>query len=57
MTPLDSEAKFDKQEYYKQPEKYKSVFNIKFLPYLSALFHCIFWSPNCPRYIENKDLK
>lgn len=32
-------------------------FKTKYLPYISALFHCIYWAPEFPKYIENKDLK
>lgn len=54
---LDPEVKFDKKDYYANPQKYKSNFRNKYLPYISALFHCIFWNVGCPVYIENKHLK
>jgi hypothetical protein len=57
MVPLDPEQKFDKKDYYSNPNKYKCVFKSKFLPYITALFHCIFWDSNCPLYITNKNLK
>ena len=57
MTPLDETLKFDKQDYYKNPQKYKCTFNEKYLPYISALFHCIYWDSNSPKYIENRHLK
>lgn len=57
IVPRDEEAKFDKGDYYKNPQKYKSVFHKKYLPYISALFHCIYWDVGCPKYIENKHLK
>lgn len=56
VEPLDSEAKFDKKDYYANPAKYRCTFNTKYLPYISALFHCIYWEPKFPRYISNKDL-
>lgn len=57
MVPRDPESKFDKKDYYENPSKYKCVFKSKYLPYISALYHCIFWDPDCPRYITNKNLK
>ena len=56
IVPLDPAAKFDKQDYYKNPGKYQCNFNTKYLPYLSAIFHCIFWSPEYPIYVRNQDL-
>ena len=42
---------FDKQEFYINPHLYKSVFAEKFIPYLSALIHCIYWDPKSPRIL------
>ena len=33
------------------------MFKSRFLPYISALFHCIFWDSGCPRYITNKNFR
>lgn len=57
IVPLDDSKKFDKQHYYSHPEQYKSIFHTEYLPYISALFHCIYWDVGCPRYIENRHLK
>jgi alpha-aminoadipic semialdehyde synthase len=57
MEPRDPLLKFDKKDYYDHPSKYKCTFKTKFLPYISALFHCIFWASDCPLYITNKNLK
>ena len=56
MVPLDETAKYDKKDFYANPGKYRCVFNTKYLPYISALFHCIYWEPGYPKYVENKDL-
>jgi alpha-aminoadipic semialdehyde synthase len=53
----DPADKFDKTAFYKTPEKFKNVFNKKYLPYISCLFHCIYWDSKSPRYIKNKHLK
>jgi alpha-aminoadipic semialdehyde synthase len=52
----DPEGSFDKNDYYKNPSKYRCNFKEKYLPYISALFHCIFWEPSFPKYIKNKHL-
>lgn len=57
MSPMDPEQIFDKKDYYENPKKYKCDFKKKYLPYISALFHCIFWDNGCPRYIENRHLR
>jgi len=49
--------KFDKEDYYNNPGKYRNIFSEKILPYITALFHCIYWDKKFPRYIRNKDLK
>ena len=56
MEPLDHNAKYDRKDFYANPGKYRCNFSTKFLPKISALFHCIYWQPGFPKYIENKDL-
>jgi alpha-aminoadipic semialdehyde synthase len=56
IVPRDPDAKFDKADFYKNPSKYRSVFKERFLPYVSALFHCIYWEGSFPKYIKNKHL-
>ena len=56
MIPRDAQGKFDKDDYYKNPGKYKSVFHKKYLPYITVLFHCIFWDNHYPKYLKNKHL-
>lgn len=56
IEPLDADATFDKKDFYSNPGKYRCTFATKFLPYISALFHCIYWEPKFPRYITNRDL-
>lgn len=57
IEPRDPEKKFDKKNYYANPQQYRSNFSTKYLPYITALFHCIFWDEGCPKYIKNKHLK
>lgn len=55
MVPLDG-SKYDKKDFYANPGKYSCNFNTKFLPFVSAIFHCIYWEPGFPKYFDNKDL-
>ena len=51
IVPRDNDKVFDKKDYYEHPTQYKSIFKTKYLPYISALFHCIYWDVGCPVYI------
>lgn len=50
VTPRNSEHKFDLQDYYQHPEKYRSQFE-KYIPYLDVLVNCIYWDPRYPRLL------
>ena len=54
--PLDSEAEFELQHYYKHPEEYKNDFE-RYVPEISILMNCMFWSPDFPRIITKDFLK
>jgi alpha-aminoadipic semialdehyde synthase len=55
VEPKNSEKNFDLQDYYKNPNKYKSVFE-KYIPYLSILMNCIYWDSKYPRLITKEYL-
>jgi alpha-aminoadipic semialdehyde synthase len=42
---------FDKQDFYANPQFYKSLFAEKFIPYLSVLYHCMFWDVKHPKIL------
>lgn len=46
---------FDKEHFYKNKSEYKSVFAEKYLPYISALFHCMYWDPESPVIISDEE--
>jgi alpha-aminoadipic semialdehyde synthase len=46
---------FNLQEYYDHPEKYKSQFH-KYLPFLSVIVNCIYWTEAYPRLLTKKYL-
>jgi len=50
-----AEHSFDLQDYYNLPEKYSSVFN-KYLPFLSILMNCVYWTPKYPRLVTKDNL-
>ncbi len=56
VKPKAAEEKFDLQDYYDHPEKYKPVLE-KSIPYLTVFVNAIFWSPRYPRFVTKKFLK
>ncbi len=47
---------FDLQEYYKNPEKYKPVFE-RYIPYSSIIVNAIYWDARYPRFITKDYFK
>jgi alpha-aminoadipic semialdehyde synthase len=56
VEPISSDDTFELQDYYKHPEKYKSVFE-KYVPYLTILMNCIYWDGKYPRLVTKEFLK
>lgn len=56
VEPVSSGQKFDLQDYYDNPQKYRSVFE-SYLPYLTLLVNCIYWTPQYPRFVTKTYLK
>lgn len=55
VEPLSSEQKFELQDYYQHPQKYRSAFE-SYLPFLAILVNCIYWSPEYPRFVTKRFL-
>eukprot|EP00340_Litonotus_pictus_P008934 CAMPEP_0170517264 /NCGR_PEP_ID=MMETSP0209-20121228/3302_1 /TAXON_ID=665100 ORGANISM="Litonotus pictus, Strain P1" /NCGR_SAMPLE_ID=MMETSP0209 /ASSEMBLY_ACC=CAM_ASM_000301 /LENGTH=357 /DNA_ID=CAMNT_0010802459 /DNA_START=316 /DNA_END=1389 /DNA_ORIENTATION=+ len=54
----DSDHKdFNKEHFYSNKKEYKSIFAKKYLPYISALFHCMYWDPESPVIIKDSDAR
>jgi alpha-aminoadipic semialdehyde synthase len=53
---LEASVEFELQDYYKNPQKYYSVFD-SYLPFLTVLVNCIFWTPDYPRFVTKESLK
>ncbi len=56
VEPIDPEGKFDLQDYYNNPERYRSKFN-RYIPYLSVLMNCIYWEEKYPRLLTKEQIK
>lgn len=54
VNPKDGQ--FELQDYYDHPEKYVPNFHI-YLPYLTVLMNCIFWSADYPRLVTKNYLR
>jgi len=51
MYKKKNNLEFDKDDFYKNPDNYYSIFAEKFVPYLSILYHCMFWDIQYPRIL------
>ena len=51
------DLKYEKKEYYKHPEKFYSIFQDKYLKYLSVFINAIYWEDKYPRLIRKKFLQ
>jgi alpha-aminoadipic semialdehyde synthase len=56
VEPLIPGKVFDLQEYYQHPERYRQTFE-QYIPSLSILMNCIFWSPQYPRLFTKQYAK
>lgn len=56
VKPLSPDQEFELQDYYDHPEKYSSIFD-SYLPYLTVLVNCIYWTPKYPRFVTKKSLR
>ena len=56
VKPKSAASKFDLQDYYDNPQKYKPIFE-SYLHHLTVLVNCIYWAPKYPRFVTKKYLK
>jgi len=56
VEPASPSKKFDLQDYYSHPESYRPSFE-QYIPSLSILMNCIFWSEKYPSLLTKKYLK
>jgi len=56
VEPTTAGKKFDLQEYYTHPERYRSTFE-QYIPSFSILMNCIFWSAQYPPLLTKENIK
>ena len=56
VEPVSPEGRFELQDYYDHPEKYRSVFHT-YLPHLTLLVNCVYWEAKYPRLVTKADLR
>jgi alpha-aminoadipic semialdehyde synthase len=56
VEPISPEDRFELQDYYNHPEKYRSKFE-DYLPYLTVLMNCIYWDSRYPRFVTKEYLR
>ena len=56
VEPINATDKFELQDYYNNPNKYKSKFE-KYIPKLTILMNCIYWDTPYPRLLTLDYLK
>jgi alpha-aminoadipic semialdehyde synthase len=56
VEPSESNRQFSLQDYYDHPQAYRSIFH-SYLPLLTVLVNCIFWTPAYPKFVTKENLK
>jgi alpha-aminoadipic semialdehyde synthase len=56
VQPIDEDATFELDDYYRNPERYQGVF-AHTLPHLSVLVNCIYWDERYPRLVRLADVQ
>jgi alpha-aminoadipic semialdehyde synthase len=56
VAPRDPDHRFELQDYYANPEKYRSDF-ARFLPHLTVLMNCNYWDERYPRLVTVEELR
>jgi len=51
--PVEPGRAFELQDYYDHPENYRGTFE-KYVPHLTVLMNCIFWTEKYPRLVTKK---
>jgi alpha-aminoadipic semialdehyde synthase len=56
VAPKPGQGAFDLQDYYKNPKNYRPRLS-SYLPYLTMLINCIYWTSDYPRFVTLATLK
>jgi alpha-aminoadipic semialdehyde synthase len=54
---INQKQNFDKNDLYQNPQNYYSIFAENFIPYLSALFNCIYWDQKFPKLLSLEEAR
>ena len=49
-------GKFNKAEYYSNPDAYESTFAERIAPYTSVLVNCLYWDQRYPRLLTTQQV-
>lgn len=53
--PLEPGKPFDEQEYRERPELFRGGRLVRYLPYVTALVHGVFWTDDYPRFLTRRE--
>ena len=56
VRPKDASTAFNLQDYFRNPDRYESKFE-QYLPFLSMLINCIYWSTDSPHFVSVEAIK
>ncbi len=56
VEPESPGHRFDLQEYYANPDRYRGIFS-RYLPQIDILVNCIYWDHRYPRPVRREDLR
>jgi len=56
VRPREQGHAFELQDYFDNPERYEGVFE-QYLPHLTVLMNCIYWTADYPRLVTRKQLE
>jgi len=56
VEPISPEGRFELQDFYDHPEKYRGKFE-SYVPYLTLIVNCIYWEEKYPRLVTKAYLK
>jgi len=56
VEPISPDHRFELQDYYQHPEKYRGVFE-RYVPYLTMIVNCVYWDKRYPREVTKQYLR
>jgi saccharopine dehydrogenase (NAD+, L-lysine-forming) len=56
VEPVSPDIRFELQDYYDHPEKYRGTFE-RYVPYLTMIVNCVYWEEKYPRLVTKEYLQ